>query len=217
MRIARNLLLAALAAVAALAMTAGAAAAQSVEVGVEGGPHCGTVALGAGHAVSGGCEVHAISDPAQPSQTFAHDGTQEAVTSSCSNEFNANIGEDGTGYIDADDLTIATNPVAGCVITACDEAAPSHEELEWRIHSTTEPSAGIEQMRVTFCIRPFNTVEGTGNTPCTVTVDIVQAAHEQEFTADSEPCEENPVRELSGHWFSETVNVGDEVNVELIH
>jgi hypothetical protein len=218
MRLRTRSLLAAPALVAAIVIGPSTAGAQSVEVQDEtNGPHCGAVALGAGHAVGGGCEVHVVSDPAQPFQTFSHNGTSEAVTFSCASEFNVNLGEAGTGYIDADDLTIATNPLAGCVITACDEAAPSHEELEWPIHSTTEPAAGIEQMRFTFCIRPFNTGEGIGNTPCTVTVDIVQADHEQELRADSEPCEQNPAREISGHWFSETLDEGDEVNVELAH
>jgi hypothetical protein len=218
MRLARNLLLAATAAIAAMAFMATTAFGQSIEVESEPTAlHCGDVTESAGHVVGGGCEVHANSE--DNAQTFQHTGTSEVQTSSCQNEFTAHISEDATGYIAVTDTSIS-GPVPPCVITACDEPPPApHAELEWPISGMFEYGAGREAMVVTFCIRAINQPEGQGNSPCTVIVDATQNldTHQIEFTAAEEPCFEDPTRELSGHWLTEALPTGNEVNVELHH
>jgi hypothetical protein len=220
MRLARNLLLAATAAIAAMAFMATSAFGQSIEVEDEpNGLHCGPVTEGAGHVVGGGCVVHATSE--DNFQTFQHTGTSEAVVTSCTNELTAHLSEDGTGYIAVTDASIGTNPVGGCFLTPCDEAGggTGHPEYEWPISSLFEYGANREAMIMTFCIRAFNVSEGTGNSPCTIIIDIANnaATHQQEFTAVEDPCFEDPTRELSGHWLTEAVPAGNEVNIELHH
>jgi hypothetical protein len=221
MRLARNLLLAATAAIAAMAFMATSAFGQSIEVESEPtGLHCGDVTESAGHVVGGGCQVHANSE--DNAQTFQHTGTSEVVTTSCQNEFTAHISEDATGYIAVNDQTVF-GPVPPCVITACDEAegvpGQPHPEYEWPISGMFEYGPGREAMVMTFCIRAINQPEGGGNSSCTVIVDATQNldTHQIEFTAFEEPCFEDPTRELSGHWLTEALPVGNEVNVELHH
>jgi hypothetical protein len=220
MRFARNLLLAAAATSVAMACMATSAFAQSIEIHPEDvATHCSDVVVGASHDATGGCLVHAVSE--DNAQTLTHNGISETVTSSCENEFRGRIGEDGTGYLLVDDDSIHTNPATGCVITACDEpgATGTHNELEWPISGLFETGGSREVMIVTFCIRPFNTAEGEGNTFCTIAVDIANdpVTHEQEFTANEEPCFETPALELTGHWLTEAVNQGNEVDIEAEH
>ena len=219
MRLARNLLLAATAAIAAMAFLASSAFAQSVEVENEvTGNHCGDVIEEGAHNTSGGCEVHATSE--SNAVTFAHIATGEMVTSSCQNEFRANISEDGVGYIDVDANTILENEATGCVIEPCDEAETGttpHADLEWPISGIAEYGASREELVVTFCIRAHSNIEGPA-TPCTLEVNVTLenlASHQYEFRAVEEPCMENPIVELSGHWLSD--NVSSRVEIHHIH
>lgn len=219
MRLVRNLLLVAAAAIAAMALMAGSAFAQSIEVLDEAtGSHCANdVTEVAEHDITGGCEIHATSET--NAATFVHiPGTGEVQTSSCINEFVAHIDEDGTGYIDVDDQTVQENEATGCPLEACDEPAPSHHKLEWPIVGMAELGPNREVLIVTFCIRNHAFAEGEENTPCTVLVDMVQDEnHGQEFVtvgADNQTaCLENPAIELSGHWVTDDTHD----DIEIVH
>jgi hypothetical protein len=226
MRLARNLLLAPTAALVTAAFMAPSASAQSIEIHGEGSAHCNDVAEIAPHGVAGGCLVHRVSE--DNTVTFSHSGLSEAVTSGCQSEFTAHIGEDGTGYAAIDDSTISTNPGAGCPITACDEPGIyppdyypneiTHPEFPWPIVGFVE-SGGQVQMIYTFCIRASTLAEGGSGGTCTIAVDVVSvpSTHDQELTADSEPCFENPANEVSGHWLTEAIDDGQEQDIELEH
>lgn len=226
MRLARNLLLGATAAIAALALVTTAAPAQSIEVHGEGSEHCSDVFEISAHSITGGCLVHRVSE--ENTVTFSHTGMTEVVTSGCQSEFTAHISENGTGYAAIDDSTIATNPAAGCPITACDEPGIypphyypneiTHPELQWPIVGFVE-SGGQLQMIYTFCIRASTLPEGAAGGTCTIAVDVVAVpdSHDQELTATEEPCFENPANEVSGHWVTEAIDVGDEQDIELEH
>jgi hypothetical protein len=216
MRPPQALLLATAATLAAMAFMATSAFAQSIEVVDEtNGGHCSDVSRGAGHTVSGGCLVHLTSEDSF--LTFDHDGTSEVQTSSCANEYTAHIDEDGTGYIPTSDASIS-GPRPPCVVTPCDEdTLGAHPELEWPISGLFEYGGGLEGMLYTFCIRGSVPQESQGNTLCTVIADIVQTGHQQELSATEEPCFENSVHEITGHWLTEAVPVGSEVEVELDH
>lgn len=222
MRLARNLLLAAAAAIAAMAFMATSAFAQSVEVIDEAtGAHCADVTELANHDIGGGCEVaaHSVVNPG----TLAHTGTSEVVTSNCESEHIVNIDESGSGYIDVDETTIHTNPQAGCPIEECDEAAPSHAELEWPISGMFEYGGEQEEMVRSFCIRTVLDPEGAGST-CTIIVDVAQdhETHDIVFSAgnpdvtpvpEGAPCHENPATELFGRW--QTTGLHDDI--EIVH
>jgi len=225
MRLARNLLLAATAAIAAMAFLASSAFAQSVEVVNEDtGLHCGEVVEDdAGHNTSGGCQVRATNAPGTTAVTFAHiAGSGEVATSSCANVFVANINEDGVGYIDVDAATITENEGTGCVIEPCDEletGTTPHADFEWPISGIAEFGVSREEMVVTFCIRNHAAGVPEGPvTPCTLEVNVTledPVPHQYEFRAVDEPCMENPILELSGHWLTD--ETFDEVELRHIH
>jgi hypothetical protein len=218
MRITRTLIPVAASTLATMFFMAAPAFAQSIEIEDEtNGGHCGMVTITAAHSVSGGCVLHGSSE--DNTQTFQHTGVSEVITSSCVTELTAHGGPTG-GYVSVNDTTIGTNPTSGCVVTPCDEAGggSGHPELEWPISGLFEYGPGREALVATFCIRPFNLSEGSGNTVCTLMIDITTvAAHQQELTAVEDPCFENPTVELSGHWLGEETPTGDEVDVELHH
>jgi len=223
MRLARNLLLAATAAIAAMAFLASSAFAQSVEVINEDTlAHCGEVVEDdAGHNTSGGCQVRATNELGTDAVTFAHvPGSGEIVTSRCQNIFIANINEDGVGYIDVDANTILENEATMCVIEPCDETATGttpHADYEWPISGLAEFGASREELVVTFCIRAHSNIEGPA-TPCTLEVNVTledPPTHQYEFRAVEEPCMENPAVELSGHWLTD--ETFDEIEINHIH
>jgi len=221
MRLARNLLLAATAVIAAMAFLASSAFAQSVEVENEvTANHCGDVVEQAAHDTSGGCEIHITSE--SNLVFFAHIATGETATLSCQNEFRANISEDGVGYIDVDANTFIENEATGCVVEPCDEAeggTTPHADFEWPISGITEFGASREELVLTFCIRNHaaGVPEGPA-TPCTMEVNVTLenlASHQYELRATEEPCMENPIVELSGHWLTDSV--GSRIEIHHIH
>ena len=222
MRLARDLLLIAVAALAPMAFTATSAFAifpqPNVEVMEEGGlDHCPAVTASANHVVSGGCVVHANS--VTNAQTFAHTGASEVATTTCANEFTAHVNEGGNGYIATNDASIGTNPASGCVITPCDEEVDPdpHPEYEWPVRIIEPTATSGERLIVTFCIRAFNTAEGSIGNNCTISVSVTETGHEQGFSATELPCLENPAVELSGTWATEADNGTGEDDVEIEH
>jgi len=217
MYLARKLVLAVTMTLAAMAFLASSASAQSIEVVNEDtGLHCpDAIVEETGHDISGGCVVHGISEV--NANTFAHiGGGGELLTSSCETELTAHVGEQG-GYIDVDANTIVENESGGCPIEPCDEPATGttpHADLEWPIGGAVEYGAARETLFATFCIRSHATSEGAGQ-PCTVGVDVTledPVTHQYELRAIEEPCMENPIVELSGHWVGD-----DEGDLELNH
>jgi len=219
-RLARKVLDVATAVFAVMAFTTTSAFAQSIEVHPEGSEtHCSDVTTSAGHAVSGGCSVHITSEGA--TVTMNHNGVSEVATSSCSYEFTGHIDEEGDGYLAVNDSSIS-GPNPPCQITPCDEdTLGAHPELEWPISGILETggaAGGGEVMIITFCVRPAGAHESEGNTICTLIADITHpTAHQQELSMNEEPCLENPANELSGHWITEAVPSGDEVEIEIEH
>jgi len=225
MRLARNLLLAATAAITAMALLASSAFAQSVEVVNEDtGNHCGEVVEDdVGHNTSGGCQVRATNAPGTGFTTFAHvPGSGEIVTSSCQNIFVANISEDGVGYIDVDANTFAESEVTGCVVEPCDEAEDGttpHADFEWPISGIAEFGASREELVFAFCIRNHAAGVPEGPvTPCTMEINVTledPVTHQYEFRATDEPCMENPILEISWHLLTD--ETFDEIQINHIH
>jgi len=218
MRPVHRLLIAGATVLAMMAFLAASAFAQSVEVVDEAtDAHCGDIALAAGHDVSGGCEIH-ITNDALTVTTSHFGGSGEIVTSTCANNFVANINEFGIGYIDVDTNTIVENEGAGCVAEACDEpetGVTPHAGLEWPIGGINEYGSGREVMTMSLCLRSHAQAEGTIGVPCTVSFDVIQIGHEQEFTVNSEACLENSDVEIIGHWTSDSEE--DEMLVNHVH
>ena len=167
MRLARKLFLLAAMAVAALAVGAGAANAQVEVIDEPSGEHCGAVTTLTAHTAVGGCLVEFESTGAVPLHAYI---PGKVTLFDCSWHLEARIGENGTGYVTQAKLTNTTP--GSCPRTPCDEAAPSHAELLWPF--VLNESAGQESLELTFCLRPltFPDVEGQGNTPCTVHLEV---------------------------------------------
>jgi len=214
-RLARILLLAALTTLAAMAFLTTSAFAQSIELHPEdNATHCSDVEEGAAHTATGGCLFHMVND--EDIETFQHTGVSEVLTNSCEIDLTGRIGEDGTGYFVTSDASIHTDGT-DCFITPCDEAAPSHVEVEWPINGMSEIGGSRSEIELTMCIRPFSTAEGSAGTRCTVSLVVTDFAHQQELSADSEPCEESPLAELTGTWLTEAVLGAGEVELEPEH
>jgi hypothetical protein len=189
--------------VAAMAL-AGSASAQSVEVYDEEptqNHHCGTVTLVL-HAVSGGCLVDAhTTSNAVLEQHITTPVVTEAVVSSCSNEFDARIGENGSGYI-YNQVLLPVGP--NCNIQPCDEASGVKRPWAFTISEAGPSSAEHETLNVTFCTRLFDQPAGTPGTTCNVNVGLEETApgsHQYELSANESPCLNlGGIVELSGSW-----------------
>ena len=169
MRLARKLFLLAAMAITALAMTAGTANAQIEVLDEPTGEHCGTVTTPTAHTAAGGCLVEFQSEEEIPLHAYI---PGKVTLSDCEVHITARIGEDGEGYVTKALLTEEPGSDVPCTRTPCDEAEPSHAELLWPIH--LREAAGEESIEATFCLRPITDpdVEGQGNTPCTVHLEV---------------------------------------------
>lgn len=196
-----------LAVVAAAALTFGASAAsaQTVEVLDEAtSEHCDDITIGADHEVEGGCAVH-VTSTSNMNFHIHISGVGEVLFSSCDTEFVAQVGERGLGFL-VDQVLAGAN----CGIEACDEPQPSHAQPEWPL-GLYEGGGGNEALGFTLCLRPQGE-EGSGNSYCTLLVDLVQSGHTQQLTAVEQSCVESPI-EFSGTWVTD--DSLDEV--EIIH
>jgi len=205
MRLTRNIAFATTVAFSAIALMASSSVAQSIEASAEDGGHCSDVVLGSGHSVSGGCVLHIVSSNIS---WFDHNGMIEfAFGQDCNFELDAHVNEDGVGYVATDDDT-----VTGCIITACDEAAPSHNEPEWPIEFVESGSG--EALLITFCLRPSSIAEGGHFGYCTLSLSVITnpVSHQQTFSATDTPCAEHPNNELTGTFVT---SGGSEI--ELVH
>jgi hypothetical protein len=217
MRLARKLFLLAAMAIAAMALTAPSAFAQNVEVEDEATDlHCPQVTLSAnGHDVTGGCEIHAISE--DNAVLRQHTVTGEVAISSCQNEFVGHVNENGLGYIASQELSPVGPP---CGLTPCDEvgSAPpnAHEDLPWPL-GLFELGGGVEVLTTTFCVRNVSLPEGSQGTPCSVVVNTTTVGHAYEFSANEAACTEfGGALTLTGHWVTEGNNEEGESFEEVI-
>jgi hypothetical protein len=202
-------MLLAISVIAAMSMAAPSAFAQTVEVldeDLAGQPHCGAVTA-VNHVVSGGCTVHAVTSGVSTANLFAHvAGVGEVAISACNNEFEAHINEDGLGFITDQVLTGAS-----CGLAPCDEAAPSHANLEWPL-AAYEGGGGNDALATTFCIRPASAAEGASASYCSIVIDATQTGHAQTFTSTENSCVES-ANELSGTWVTDLT----EGEIEITH
>jgi hypothetical protein len=187
-----------------LAAIASPASAQTVEVHEEGGAHCGNVTV-VDHAVSGGCTVHATTEPDTTANLIVHSMAGETHFSGCENEFEAHVGEDGLGFITDQELLPEAGSPVPCGLEACDE--PTHERDEWPL-LVWEGAPNIEDLATTFCLRTAESsggVEGDAKSYCSIAFEMNQGVspdHSQELTADEQACVDSPV-EFSGHWVTD--------------
>ena len=175
MRIARQLLLLALTATAATALAASTATA-TITVNAEPGGLCPVVA-NVGHVVGGGCHVNITSEGNVPLNAHIP-GMGEILQLTCTIDIEARIGADGEGWVNRATLnTIDPN----CTRRVCDEIPMTFRP--WRIH-IQEPSAGLERIRLTFCLRTIAAGEGAVGQPCTLTLPFATTAtHRYRITA----------------------------------
>lgn len=191
MQFARKLILLAVLGAATLAVTAAAASAQ-IEVTQEviDNYHCPELFQGFEHVVTGGCIVEF--DSTGDVELYANvPGIGVVQLSNCKMLTEATVAEDGTGYIVGTTFLGPPPPGFPCTRTACDEAAPDHQELLWPL--SFEENGGGESLEMTLCLRPSANAEGAGHMPCTVHLDVTDlGAHEMrigEFGSIQAHCE----------------------------
>lgn len=170
--------------IAALAFTASTASAQ-LEVHAEDQPveECGTVTIDGAHHVEGGCRIEYES-----TEDISLVGyfPQPTILFNCLWHLEAQIGENGAGYITEAELTDEPDPpVPSCVRQACDEAAPIHETLAWPIQ--INEVAGVESIMMRICLRAGSpneepSAEGGAGSRCTLTFEAADlTGHDYEF------------------------------------
>jgi hypothetical protein len=217
MRIARKLFLLGAMALAAMAMTAGAASAEGVIVYDEAMNHCGDVTIDV-HQVDGGCHVEVESEEDIP--LYAHLGPplNELEISNCEVFLEAQLGEDGEGYITEADLTPPDEGTVPCTRAPCDEADGTM--LPWAIHFNEVD--GVETVEATFCLRTIQSGPGGAGTPCTVHLpwenngghhyEIGDSGHTAEYACENPAV---PV-EIQAHFLSLEDELGEE-EIEIVH
>jgi hypothetical protein len=195
MRIARTLLLAALATIAAFAFAASNASAQ-VHVEQEISPDA--------MADCDPCEIHAESHHGETS--LIHKQLGQPI-STCHDEIEGEIYEDGQGHVQ---LTEAEGP--RCAVTPC-----QGPEAEWPIQVTE--AAGNKDIYTTFCVRLF----GGEEVHCELEVDLVdEGTHHWVVGSPERECQTGPVHGTAlpimvvGWWELEYEDRGH-VNIEIAH
>lgn len=199
MRLLRTLLLLGVGALIA-AMTIAAPSAAAEETGVEirtepGQEQCPPVVMDA-HEPSGGCEISAQTLSSAVLYSHAAEPDEETPVSFCSNQFDANVGVDGDGYIHDQQLS-----GANCGVVPCDEA--TGEALPWEFEVGESPiGSNTETLQTTFCIRSASAEPGDSGTSCEIGVALADAGdHEYQLSADEAPCLNlGGAVEVSGTW-----------------
>jgi hypothetical protein len=181
MRTALKLLLAALTATLAIGLAATSATAQIIHVEPEDEP-----------GVCDPCPIHATSTGSlnHPTTEFEVNIPGHTVFTQCTDEFEGEIYEDGTGHI--------TNQIlAGpqCTRQACD----STEEEEWPFH-LVEVSPGVEFIEVRLCLEP---ISGGDEFHCNLSLPIAdEGDHHYVIEATEEHCPNpaGPEVRISAEW-----------------
>jgi hypothetical protein len=184
---------------------AGASAQATIEVDQEtpeSNAHCPGVVV-VGHGATGGCQVtaHTLSNLVAE----RHDTTPvaaETVILSCANEFEAAIGENGSGYLFHQQLTPVGPP---CNLVPCDEASGESHAWPFSISEPGATSAEHEMLNFTFCTRLFTAAPGSPGTSCNMNVGLEQIGdHQYVLVANESPCVNlGGIIEFSGSWIIE--------------
>lgn len=222
----RKLLLTGALVLAISALAPGAVSAQ-LEVHNEDNPEqpCGTVTLEGTHDVQGGCHVEYQSTEHISLVVYIPSPT---VVSNCNVHVEAQIGENGEGYVTEQELSDELVPPSPpCLRQACDEPASgpdAHATLAWPIHITEV--AGVESIERTFCIRVGSpnedpSAEGAGGATCTLHYEVTSLeGHNNEIGHDpgEEFCDPGsfpfPVAFRDVHFTDESESTDD---VEIVH
>jgi hypothetical protein len=202
MRNARKLVLLAVMALAAMALTAPTAFGQLQEdhetlelKNTTTGVHCPAVNMA---NKSGGCLIHAKSEPTQGVELRKHVFGIESHITTCDNEFTGRVNEDAEGYIGHQLLTGASCVRQPCKVDGVTTEWPAHGD---EAHKDTVPKAGEtgvlpshghrEVLTVTFCVEPIG---GGADESCETSVPFNQTvAGKAEFGTGEE---------IAGHGFS---------------
>lgn len=215
MRNLRKLLLLAVMACAAMAFAAPSAFATfPVEVTDADGIHCGPVSV-VDHSVSGGCEVHVVSD-GNISLISHRAGMGEVIVNDCLNEYTLNIDENGEGWIHAISLTGGVG--CGTNVQPCVED-DGHQE-PWHIdveHDGLGGEEGIAEFCVNELIAPGVRCEWEGDLEVDLTNDggaysaesenanegkqfVVETTVAHPAAAQANCVALAPTLEVEGHW-----------------
>lgn len=209
MRYAIRLLLAAVVAAMAMAAMASPAAAQesAIEVQEEAtGDHCTDVMV-VDHMAQGGCEMSVHGEEIRlenPSLGFL---------SVCENSYDANIGEDGTGWIYNQQFATVSAPHSGtCRSEVITE--PDGHAVPWEIVGAGETGGDPHAEHVTVSFSVINHFFGFEfNTDCTVEVQAQQIDHiNGRFEANQAPCPNGS--HVTGTWESVSEHPG---GIEVVH
>ncbi len=223
MRLVHRLFLLATVALAAFALSATHANAQIEVFNEATDEHCGAVVVD-GHEANGGCHVEYLAE--EHISFVAHPPTGPVVLLNCNWHLEAQIGEDGSGYVTHALLTDEVPPSSPpCTRTPCDEAAPSHEDLLWPLQ-IEENSPGQESLELEFCIRTANAfggVEGGTQSRCEVHFPFTSdAGHNHEMADHAEYfCEVSaapvPISIQEVHFINENPAEASEEDIYLLH
>jgi hypothetical protein len=116
----------------------------------------------------------------------------------CRWHFDAQVGEDGSGYVT--DATLSDGPVVespGCTREPCDAGDATGRMIPWP--ARIEENGPVEEsLEVEFCLRPTTSGEGgpPSGSPCEIHLPIVQdaASHNHEIGDGGEfLCEVSPL------------------------
>jgi hypothetical protein len=216
----RKLFLAVVMALTALALSAGTASAQ-LEVMEEDGGHCPPVTILA-HTVSGGCHVAYQSEGHISLVAYV---PNPVVVSGCRWHFDAQIGENGAGYVTAAAFSDESPPTSPpCTRTPCDEDGPVGNSVmvPWPL-TVFEEDIGVESLEMEFCIRTIQSGEGGPQSRCQIHLPVTQTFdHDHEIGAVNSEyfCEVGapfPVSLRNVHFINEEPAVQSTEDIELIH
>jgi hypothetical protein len=208
MRLARKLVLLVAMALAAMALTAGAANAQEEPVEVtDEVTHCSLN--------TANCAVHVEGTSSLQLVLF---GVNQGVISACTDEFVAQLGENGAGNITS--YTNNAGPSSPCTRIKCNEVGE-----DWPITNTGEytgAQADEGHLTVRFCLDAADNPGGAG-THCNAEIQVENHGnHKYGFRANNVHCVLIPgVAEvyLNGTWESEATPdpAEGQTDIEIIH
>jgi hypothetical protein len=164
---------------------------------------CPDVTLVSNHAVAGGCRIHIVGE--QETQWVAGTAGGPVVISTCEDDIEAAIDSSGEGYLYA--LNFTSHPGPACTRAACDEGAPNHATIPWRVH--LRETAGGDVLSMSYCLRNSATSEGTPGSPCSMDIPMSQTSnpHRQSFNFEAGlGCANLPPGALTffGHWHTQS-------------
>lgn len=165
----RKLSMLVVAVVSLLALNVSSASAQVEVFDEETEEHCSEVTIVA-HHVEGGCHVQYQSDEHIPLVVYT---STPMLGTTCNWHFDAQIGEDGSGYVTEAELS--TEPEESeppCILEPCDEV--THEMVPWPIQMSQ--SAGSTTMEIDVCLRSVSSGEGGPSFDCELHFSMTQGA-----------------------------------------